>query len=376
MSQIKTNLERLTDPSKIILSQPSTEIVKIEIMKKTKGFQISKYTKTQVFHENINEEELNDRVEVLFNDFRQLNGWNDKEELQIRKSKKGSLVFIHNPIKEIKKIEAHNRKKNYILEEGTVIEPLVDMGIFTSEGKVIQSMYNKYKQINKFIEIIDDAIKKENYTQLNIIDFGCGKSYLTFILYYYLVEIKHIKVNMIGLDLKQDVIENCNLAAKKYGYNDLKFEVGNIEGYQTSFDVDMIISLHACDTATDFALYHAMKWKAKMIFSVPCCQHELNAQMKSEHFSILTRYGIAQERIAALFTDVIRCNLVKSQGYQTQLLEFVDLSHTPKNMLIRATKTDIPGEIKKEMIKEVDSLINEYHLDPTLYRLLKNDGLI
>lgn len=272
--------------------------------------------------------------------------------------------------------KSHNKEKNYILKEGMIIEPLIDLGVFTKEGKVVKSKYDKYKQINRFVEIIDDEIKKNDYKELTILDFGCGKSYLTFVLYYYFVKIKNIKVKMIGLDLKKDVIKKCNDIAKSYNYENLHFELGDINGFKYNNKVDMVITLHACDTATDYALYNAIKWNSKMIFSVPCCQHEFNKDMKSEDLSILTRYGIIQERVAALMTDAVRGNLLEAVGYKTQLLEFIDIAHSPKNILIRASKGKVSKEKREKAIEEVNNLIKEFNFNPTLYKLLKEDSLI
>lgn len=406
------SINRIVNDSitKMIISKPAdknNEYKKIVIEKKLDYFQAAKYTQKQVFHDNVKAEELADYLAKLVGEeFLQLNAWDEQKEHILLLSKKGKVTYKakklprpqqeqitntetgkENPTIGANKNYAatssalavdgaelsHNRKKNYILQEGQVIAPLVDMGIFTKEGKVVRSMYDKFRQINRFIEIIDDGVRDFAKEEIHIIDFGCGKSYLTFIMYYYFTEIRHMKVQMLGLDLKEDVIRKCNEAAKKYGYDGLRFEMGDINGFQTPFDVDMVVTLHACDTATDFALYNAVTWNAKMIFSVPCCQHELNKQMKSEDLSLFTRYGIVKERFAALATDAVRANLLECCGYKTQLLEFIDFEHTPKNILIRAVrKPVVPASVKKKYLTEVENAMEEFHLKPTLYQLLED----
>ena len=353
-------------------------VFQLKVKNNREYYQIEKFTDKQVFHENIDTKELNDKIlEYMKEDFKQLNAWSANNTYDVKISKKGK-IFLGKKKSDNKNIvnKDHNKEKNYILKEGMIIQPLIDLGVFTKEGKVVNSKYDKYKQINRFIEIIDDEIKKNDQKELTILDFGCGKSYLTFVLYYYFVEIKKINVKMIGLDLKEDVIKKCNDIAKRYNYENLHFEIGDINGFKYNNKVDMVITLHACDTATDYALYNAVKWNAKMIFSVPCCQHELNSQMKTEELSILTRYGIVQERVAALMTDSIRANLLETLGYKTQLLEFIDIAHSPKNILIRASKSNISKEKKEKSLLEVEALMNQFNFKPTLYNLLRKDNLI
>ena len=386
MSELKQYLETMlkAEIQKIIISNPfskSEEYKKIIIENKGKNYQIAKYTDKQVFHENITKEELLGRTtDLAENRYKQINGMSASEEHIILISKKGNCNYkvkktATDTVKLQAKQQGHNRQKNYILKEGMNIAPLVDMGVFTKDGKVVNAMYDKYKQINRFIEIIDDEVSSLKVEELNVIDFGCGKSYLTFVVYYYLTEVMNLKVNMIGLDLKEDVIKKCNQAAEKYNYSNLKFEVGDVNGFKAPFDVDMVITLHACDTATDFALYNAIQWKAKMIFSVPCCQHELNKQIKPEELTLLSRYGIIKERFSALATDAIRGNLLEYCGYKTQLLEFIDFEHTPKNILIRAVRRPImPKQVKENMLAEVRAMMKEFSFEPTLYQLLKLDA--
>ena len=387
MEELKTAINEITadDIIKIVVSNKlnkDVEYNKITFLlkdnTKKQYYQIEKYTDKQVFHENINKEELEYKLlEMVSNNYKQLSAWSETTTYDLKISKKGK-IFLGKKKGDNAKLanKSHNREKNYILKEGMIIQPLIDLGVFTKDGKVVNSKYDKYKQINRFIEMVDDEIKKTDQEELTILDFGCGKSYLTFVLYYYFVEIKKIKVNMIGLDLKADVIKKCNEIAKKYNYENLKFELGDINGYKYTNNVDMVITLHACDTATDYALYNAIKWNAKMIFSVPCCQHEFNAQMESDNLSLLTKYGIVKERVASLMTDAVRANLLEAVGYKTQLLEFIDISHSPKNILIRSSKSKVSKDKKEKALLEVDNLIKEFNFNPTLYKLLKEDNLI
>ncbi|WKY44953.1 SAM-dependent methyltransferase [Eubacteriaceae bacterium ES2] len=380
MDVLKSYVEKIiqTGIKKMVISKAVSKdekYNKVVIEKKDLNFQITAYTDKQVFHETLAEKLLNERVfEIVSSRFRQINAWTETEELILMISKRGKCSFKKRRLLQAETVTltaGHNRKKNYLIEEGMVVAPLVDMGIFTDEGKVVKSMYDKFKQINRFLEILDDEIAGLKTENLHIIDFGCGKSYLTFIVYYYLTEIRKIKVTMIGLDLKEEVIGNCSQAAQKYGYDGLRFEMGDINGFTAPFPVDIVITLHACDTATDYALYNAVNWQAKMIFSVPCCQHELNSQMAPDKLMLMARYGIIKERFSALATDAVRANLLEYSGYKTQLLEFVDLSHTPKNILIRAVRRQTtPAELKEKALEEVHALINEFKFNPTLYHLL------
>lgn len=381
MSELKEKLDEIMEKplEKIILSNASkAEYKKIVLTKEKDTYAAEKFTDKQAFHERIPVGQIGCFCrECMETGFKQLNAFSGEEEYSIKVSKKGKVLSHASKNKnkvKMKSTDAH--RKNYYLAEGEVIPPLVDMGIFTKEGKVVSSMYDKYRQINKFIQFIDEAVDKSGLTSLNIIDFGCGKSYLTFIVYYYLTFKKGLDVTMTGMDLKADVIENCRKTAEKYGYEKLHFLVGNIADYKADWQVDMVITLHACDTATDFALFHAIQWKTSMIISVPCCQHELNGQMDSEEFRILTRYGLVKERVAALMTDAIRANLLTYCGYKTQLLEFIDFTHTPKNIMIRAVRSNISSEHKAQMLEEVETLMKTYHLDPTLYRKLQEAGII
>ena len=337
-------------------------------------FQITAYRGTQVFHENHTAEETAAILEAdLSGSFKQLQVETTSFEATVLVSKKGKMTVRkkQRSVSEdnVKVSLSHNRKKRYILEEGRPVPFLVDLGVQTKEGKVITSRYDKFRQINRFLEFIRDILPKlPKDREITILDFGCGKSYLTFAMYYYLRELEGFDVNIIGLDLKEDVIRHCSELARSYGYDKLHFYQGDIAGYEGVSSVDMVVTLHACDTATDFALAKAVEWGAQVILSVPCCQHELNRQIRNETLQPIMRYGILKERMAALITDGLRAELLESKGYDTQLLEFIDMEHTPKNILIRAVKT---GK-KKSRDSFADSM-KALHVNPTLDRLLYPD---
>lgn len=370
LTEIINDIENI---SKLTISKPkaAAQYRKISVIKTDTDYIAEKFTDKQAFHKHIAVSDIKEYIADTSKDYLQLNIWDSSYEHIILISKKGHISYKRKAVQNSVHSRQHNRKKQYLIEEGTVVPPLVDMGIFTREGKVVRQMYDKFRQINRFIELIDDEIRDRKFDSINIIDFGCGKSYLTFIVYYYLTEIRGIKANITGLDLKADVIENCNRAAERYGYHSLHFEMGDINGYKYKEKPDMVITLHACDTATDYALYNAVEWDAELIFSVPCCQHEINSQIKSDKLACLTRYGIIKERASALITDAIRANMLWYKGYNTQVLEFVDLSHTPKNVLIRAVKSQIPDKTKGKYFTEVENLINEFNIEPTIYKLLR-----
>ena len=347
--------------------------VSFSLLENEGEFFIEKLTDKQAFHSRIAVNEAADEIESCFSDFIQINAWSRISEYTAKLSKKGRLMTGRHKAAAAPKAQTdQNRSKNYLLPDNTVVPPLVDMGVMTPSGAVRKDMYDKFKQINRFLECIDDCIRDENLgdKEFNIIDFGCGKSYLTFIVYYYFSEIKHIPVRMTGLDLKEDVIAFCNELAEKYGYDKLHFIAGDIAKYDMSEPVDMMISLHACDTATDYALYNAIARGVRFILSVPCCQHELNTNADFGKMSVLNDSGILRERAASLFTDGIRAKMLTYCSYKTQLLEFVDLSHTPKNILIRAKKALIPETTRQKALMDAEELLGILNTEQTLHKLL------
>lgn len=398
MEKLRCLLEDILniDLINIVISNPRTngEVTKVKIrplyLKDTLKFQATQYVGTKVLHENYEKEAIIGRIcEWMFDGFRQLQARSRLEIATVLVSKKGKVTINRKAVDAkagqskgaggdvggfsaadpFEMIASHNREKNYILKEGQPVDFLIDLGVMTKEGRIVRTRYDKFRQINRFLEFIEDILPAlERGRRLHIIDFGCGKSYLTFAMYYYLKVLCGYDIEITGLDLKKDVIENCSRLAKRYGYEHLHFLHGDIATYEGCDSVDMVVTLHACDTATDAALYKAVLWGAKVILSVPCCQHELNRQMKCPSMSAVFQYGLLKERIAALVTDGMRAELLNASGYKTQVMEFIDMEHTPKNILIRAVREHVPKSFTlTSKYLECRQLL---HVTPTLETLL------
>ncbi len=375
------------------------------LMKADVMYQVSSFKGKQVFHENMASETLCENcIKWLQNDFGQMEVHHVQGTLICLSNKKGTLtvkekknpavssgkagnsgemgkdvtvsgekdarILAEERLQEL----AHNRKKKYILEENIPVGFLIDLGVQTPQGKIIHSAYDKFRQINRFLEFVEDVLPAlEEEKVIRILDFGCGKSYLTFAIYHYLHELKHREVQIIGLDLKEDVIAHCNALKDKYGYTNLQFLTGDIKDYTGQDEVDMVVTLHACDIATDYALHKAINWSAKVILSVPCCHHEVNRQVHNEVLAPMLKYGIVKDRMAALATDSLRALLLEKEGYETQLLEFIDMTHTPKNILIRAVKRTkmISAAKQKELAKQEEEFTKFLGVHTTLQKLLE-----
>jgi SAM-dependent methyltransferase len=378
MNQWKELLEYCINKelAKIILSNSREKdgIRKVEIrpvlLKGELYFQAGAYTQKQVQHYNLTAEELYEKIAQWMELMKQMEVLHPAGRMHVLISKKGKMTVKRSksacpvPTGDL----SHNRKKKYILDPEVKVPFLVDLGVQTKEGKIVQSRYDKFRQINRFLEFIEDIVLElPKDREVVLIDFGCGKSYLTFAMYYYLHELKGYDVRIIGLDLKEDVIANCQALADKYGYEKLTFLAGDIADYEGVDQVDMVVTLHACDTATDYAIAKAVRWGAKVILSVPCCQHEINGQIQNDLLQPVLKYGLIRERMSALLTDAMRANLLEEAGYQVQVMEFIDMEHTPKNILIRGIKNG-----KKQSGEELDRLMGELHVSPTLAALMRD----
>jgi SAM-dependent methyltransferase len=341
------------------------------ILKNEIEYQVSEFVGRKVLHSNHSAADVKKKIiDYMTEDFKQAQINMTDAAATILSSKSKTLTCKYKKAGQLKvqRDLSHNRTKKYIIQEGKPVAFMIDLGVMGQDGKIIRTRYDKFRQINRFLEYIEDILPKlDKERELTIIDFGCGKSYLTFAMYYYLKELKGYNIRIIGLDLKADVIEHCNELRTRYGYDKLDFYVGDIATYKDVDKVDMVVTLHACDTATDYALAKAVKWGAEVILSVPCCQHEANRTIKSDILSPVMDYGILKERMAAIVTDAARAKLLTANGYDTQILEFIDMEHTPKNLLIRAVKGGKEDISAREKTKDMLEALN---LELTIDKLI------
>ncbi len=349
-------------------------------------FQETLYRGTQVFHDNKSASDMVDRVMYLMEHvFRQAQVSTSVQDITVLVSKKGTVTIKSKKKAGAKRGELsgatagagrvdtglleHNRTKHYILPEGHPVDFLIGLGVQTPDGKIAKARYDKFRQINRYLEFIEDILDQLPADRtIRIVDFGCGKSYLTFAMYHYLHTQQGRDIEVVGYDLKEDVIKKCNALAQQLGYKNLSFRQGDISDCEDKDSVDMVVSLHACDKATDYALEKAVKWGAKVIMAVPCCHHELNGQIQNDMLQPILKYGVIKERVAALFTDALRANLLEERGYNTQILEFIDMEHTPKNLMIRGVKRE--GMRPAVKTDKVTRLMEELHVKPTLGELI------
>lgn len=376
MEEIKELLEKLLNQDFIeaVLSNPRRpeEAVKVKVrpvyLKGERRFQVERFVNKQAYHRNLPPEAAVSALTDLMENMKQLQAVTATASYTVLVSKKGRVTISRRAERNEAPRAAHDRAKQYLLPEGEPVPFLVDLGVMTPEGRVVKAHFHKFRQINRFLEFIEDVRGQlDQSRELTVIDFGCGKSYLTFAMYYYLV-VKHgYRIRMTGLDLKTEVIDHCNGLARKYGYRSLQFAAGDIKDYQAPDRVDMVVTLHACDTATDYALAKAAAWGAQVILSVPCCQHELNGQIHNEVLAPVLKYGLIKERLSALVTDALRAEYLEGKGYRCQLLEFIELEHTPKNILIRAVRTGQRVD-NAEAIADLEAFLG---VDPSIGRLLK-----
>lgn len=345
-------------------------------------FQETLYRENKVFHSNHTGEEMQERLlEAMKNCFRQAQVNHKAKDATVLVSKKGKAAIKYKNHRDggtqTEKTAdlSHNRSKQYILQEGQPVDFLVELGVQLLDGRVIRAKYDKFRQINRYLEFIRDVLDRlPSGRRIRIVDFGCGKSYLTFAMYYYLHQLEGRDIQVTGLDLKADVIRHCSELAEKLHYDRLDFQEGDISSYNGADSVDMVVSLHACDKATDYALEKAVKWGASVILAVPCCQHELNGQIHCDMLQPVLKYGVIKERMAALITDALRANLLEKNGYDTQILEFIDMEHTPKNLMIRGVKKagmrSRSNVYNTENQLAADGLMEFLQVNPTLKELL------
>lgn len=365
--------------AKAVFSQPVGKrgIRKIEIrpllLKGERRWQAERFENNKAYHQNFTDDALlawaEDNIEGLFRQALLITETESRQYILRRDGsykKTGGAAAVPRPVG----AQSHNREKDYILREGENIPALVDLGVFTKDFKIVRARYDKFRQINRFVELVAQGVRDENMDRIRILDFGCGKSYLTFILYYYFAVRRGMETEIIGYDLKEDVVGRCNEIAARYGYTGLRFETADVtKDKLADTEIDMVVTLHACDTATDYALAYAIRRGVKHIFSVPCCQHEINLSIrKGGELDLLLEHGIIKERVCALLTDSIRAAVLEDAGYAVDVIEFVDFEHSPKNLMLRARST---GKRKSGSRERAEALQKQYGFRQSLLELVK-----
>ena len=364
--------------TRLVLSQPADPSADLKVsirpvtLRGRRLYQLERFHDNKAFQENLEEDALLSRFEnELDGRYRQALLVTESESAQYSLRQNGSYKrHASAAVARPGAAQSNNRQKQYLIAEGEAVPALVDLGVFTRDYKIVRAKYDKYRQINRFVELIDQAFREDGREELTILDFGCGKSYLTFVLYWYFAVKRQKKLRIIGYDLKADVVEHCNAVAAKYGYEGLRFVRADVSRDTLYGEhVDMIVTLHACDTATDYALHYAIEKGADYIFSVPCCQHEINLQMqKGGELDVFLRHGIVRERMAALLTDEIRTLVLEDLGYTVDVIEFTDLENSPKNLMLRARRTGRKSEKGRALARE---LARRYGFTQTLLELTK-----
>ena len=365
--------------AKAVFSQPVGEggIRKIEVrpllLKGERRWQAERFENNKAYHQNFTDDALlawaEDNIEGLFRQALLITETESRQYILRRDGsykKTGGAAAVPRPVG----AQSHNREKDYILREGENIPALVDLGVFTKDFKIVRARYDKFRQINRFVELVAQGVRDENMERIRILDFGCGKSYLTFILYYYFAVRRGMETEIIGYDLKEDVVGRCNEIAARYGYTGLRFETADVtKDKLADTEIDMVVTLHACDAATDYALAYAIRRGVKHIFSVPCCQHEINLSIrKGGELDLLLEHGIIKERVCALLTDSIRAAVLEDAGYAVDVIEFVDFEHSPKNLMLRARST---GKRKSGSRERAEALQKQYGFRQSLLELVK-----
>lgn len=363
----------LSNVRKRSLETYSKVTIRPVMLKAEYTLQLTYHYEKKVLHENLTQLEAVQTVSKLLGGyFKQGQLFTATGDYQILSNKSGDLKVLKQKASKTPKALAHNKQKQYVLEEGTPIDFLVALGIMSKDGKVLKAKYAKFRQINKYLEILEDAIQKMRVEgEVKVVDFGCGKAYLTFAMHYYFVQIKKLKVDIVGLDLKADVISDLRLLRDNLGYEGLRFEQGDIQNFEWDKKPDIVVSLHACDTATDAAIAKAINWQAQVIMAVPCCQHELFDQIKNPKEEVLLKHGILKERFSALATDAVRAAVMSLHGYQTVVMEFIDMEHTPKNLMLRGRYEGPLSPEKYQAQKAlIEGYLSLYQIQPSLVKFM------